>query len=616
MHRLLWRQLKRQFGNLDQIPAEWELLLKSVGDAYHEFDTDRRMLERSLEISSQELLQANSDLRAIFEALPDLFFRIDADDIVVDYKAGSETDLALPPKQVLAKSIHNIPSLKAGNRLLSAVREIRRTRGTINFEYALKINGEPRFHEARLIPLFQNQVIIIIRDISVRKQMEEQLRHQALHDSLTGLPNRTLFTDRLEHVLVRCRHHHNLVAILFLDLDRFKVLNDSLGHFIGDQLLIETGRRLQASIRPEDSVARLGGDEFAILLEDGGDVKTAIHIAERVQNTISQPFMVHGHEVFTTASIGIAFNDIDYLQVDQMLRDADIAMYRAKSNGKARYEIFNASMHARASQLLQLETDLRRAIDNAEFEIYYQPIINLKSGRITAFEALIRWHHPQRGLIAPLDFIPLAEETGMIIAIGKWVLYQACHQVKEWQIQYHQDPAIAVSVNVSSKQLAHGDLVECVEKVLEQTGIDGVCLKLELTESMIMENPQTIIAILEQLKKDHIQFYIDDFGTGYSSLSYLHKFPVDTLKIDRSFVNDIGPNGGNAGIVNTIVTLARNLNLEVIAEGVENAEQLRYLKNIGCNLAQGYYFSRPVPAKLAQEMITHNFLDRISAETT
>ncbi|MGB5636952.1 MAG: EAL domain-containing protein [Waterburya sp.] len=450
---------------------------------------------------------------------------------------------------------------------------------------------------------FNNQIV----DITERKHMEQQLLHDALHDTLTGLPNRALFMDRLEQQLKRSQRQDGyLFAVLFLDLDRFKVVNDSVGHLIGDKLLIEIGRRLEKSIAPTDTVARLGGDEFTILLENISSKSEATLVAESIYQTLTFPFHIKGYELFTTASIGIALSSQGYERPEDILRDADLTMYSAKEQGKARYEIFDYSLRDRALQRLELETDLRRALERGEFEVYYQPITSLPLGTLAGFEALARWNHPTKGAIGPSDFIPVCEETGLIIPLGSWLLQEACRTAINWQLKYPEHPAIKMSVNLSAEQFRDPQLVHEVERILAETNLPGKFLKLEITESVLIDNLETVTEIILHLRKQKIQFSIDDFGTGYSSLSYLHRFPVDTIKIDRSFVSQMQANGENSAIVKAIITLAHMLNMDVIAEGIETTSQLAQLKLLQCEYGQGFFFSKALCQKDAEAFIANS----------
>lgn len=444
----------------------------------------------------------------------------------------------------------------------------------------------------------------LLQEISARKAVEEQLLHDALHDALTGLPNRALFMDRLAHVItITKRRTDYLFAVLFLDLNRFKVVNDSLGHVVGDQLLIMLGTRLVDCLRPLDTVARLGGDEFAILLEDIGGLSNATFIAERIGKALTEPFSVAGHEVFTTGSIGIALGSAGYERPDQILRDADTAMYQAKTSGRSHFVVFEPGMHEHAVARLRLETDLRKAVERNEFTAFYQPIYSLTTNRLCGFEALARWQHPERGLIMPGDFVQMAEETGIIVAIDRLVLREACRQMVEWQTQCAAHPLEFMSVNLSNKQMVQPDLVDYVSRVLRETGIDPGAVKLEITENVVIENPEETVILLSRLKALGVRLYIDDFGTGYSSLSYLHRLPIDGLKIDRSFINRMGKNGENQQIVRTIILLARDMNIDVIAEGLETPLQVAQIKSLNCEYGQGYLFSKPVASSQARTLV-------------
>lgn len=452
-----------------------------------------------------------------------------------------------------------------------------------------------------------------------RQRTETQLRHNAYHDELTGLPNRALF---MRHLRIRIQQTQQQpeaqLAVLFVDVDRFKLVNDSLGHLIGDQLLVNIAHRLQSCLRPQDTVARLGGDEFAILLTHITHPGDALEVADRIQATLKQPFNLRGQEVFSSSSIGIALSSTDYQRPEELLRDADIALYRAKAQGKGRHQIFDMAMHDSSVALLQLETELHRAIEHlirfqpeaSEFEIYYQPIIELRGGKIVGFEALVRWQHPTRGLLSPGEFVPILEETGGIIPLSDWVLRQSCRQLRRWQSQF-ANPFLTISVNISSRLFSQTDLVEKISKILEETDLEGHSLHLEITESAIMENAGTAVATILQLRQRGMQLHLDDFGTGYSSFNYLQQFPVDVLKIDRSFIHnmeicDQADSQDCAPIVRTILTLAHHLTIEVTAEGVETLEQARQLKSWNCQYAQGYFFSPPVDGVGAENLLAQD----------
>jgi len=443
------------------------------------------------------------------------------------------------------------------------------------------------------------------RDITARKMAEERLLHDALHDHLTGLPNRALFMDRLGMAIAHAKRRLSYTyAVLFIDLDRFKNVNDSLGHSVGDELLIAVARRLESCLRPGDTVARLGGDEFTILLDEVADIDHAVQVAQRLHREIARPFKVQGYEVFVTMSLGITLGaGGHYDRPEEVLRDADTAMYGAKTSGKARDAVFDYQMHDRAVALLELETDLRRAIERAEFEIHYQPIISLSTGRIDAFEALLRWRHPRRGLLAPDSFVPVAEDTGLIVPIGWWVLHEACRQLADWQLLPWTGERLAVTVNLSGKQFMQADLVERIEEILRSAGVEAGSLRLEITESTIMEQADDAVEKLLALRRLGVKLYIDDFGTGYSSLSYLHRLPVDALKIDRSFISEMDSEAERAEIVGTIVTLARTLRMDVAAEGIETAEQVTRLRALACHYGQGFFFSEPLGSSAAGGLI-------------
>ena len=913
LNRLLQRQIKRVFGAVGEIPPEWGGFVEAINDAYNSFEEDHSLLERSVELSSNELFQANSEMRALFEAMPDLFIRLNQENQVVDCKAGSESGIQIRPEQAIGKPFDSLPIVDSANILIQAVESTHQETSQQSIEYEVRYEQKLYYFEARLIPLPDNNVIIIIRDITARKQAEddllliekrlrrqnqvlveltknksieegelhniaqeltkatawavdierssiwlfdehktkidcidlyqagiqqhsagiglyakdfptyfktlksdrvidandaqtdprtceftgtylapldirsmldapilldgetvgvlclehtgsikqwaleevhfaasiadlfsrtlevrarkeaqqalsesenkfrilaettnsaifvfqdkflyvnpameqltgykaaellklnildivehkyrdeileliqlrnqraadpmrfeikiinkegdplwllltsglidfngkpaniatafditerklaeEQLRHQAFHDKLTGLPNRALFLDRLNHVFNLAKYRDGpIFAVLFIDLDRFKIINDSLGHDTGDVLLRQVTTQLKHVVRDTDTIARLGGDEFTILLEAVHGVNHTIQVAERIREILAHPLHINGRELYITASIGIALYDPSYENPEFMLRDADIAMYRAKANGKAGHEVFNSAMHAKALDLMQLETDLRNAIDNEQLQLHYQPIICLESGQLLGFESLLRWNHHERDFVSPIDFIPIAEETGLIIDIGYWVIKSACQQLHAWQTRYKNKKSIYVSVNVSAKQIAKEDFVTSVTQIIDEVGVDPSGLKIELTESMLLDNPERIIKLLDQLRTLGIEIYVDDFGTGYSSLSYLNRYPIDVLKIDRTFVNMIGDAGENTELVDAIVSLAHSLHMSVIAEGIENKRQMNYLLSIGCAFAQGFYFSKPVSVEHAEKLLEQDCL--------
>jgi diguanylate cyclase (GGDEF)-like protein/PAS domain S-box-containing protein len=456
-------------------------------------------------------------------------------------------------------------------------------------------------HDAKGAPI---RMAGSLTDITRRKIAEQKMLHDALHDSLTGLPNRLLFMDRLGLAVERTKRISGyLFAVLFLDLDRFKDVNDSLGHMLGDQLLVETARLLSRNLRATDTVARLGGDEFVILLDDIQEISDATRIANRIQNDLSTSFSISGHEVFLTTSIGIVVSETGYSTPDDVIRDADIAMYRAKALGKARYEIFDNTMRDRIINRLALENELRQAIESNELCLHYQPIVSLETGRLAGLEALVRWRHPRRGLLYPDSFINLAEETGLIIPMDRWVLAEACRQMLAWKAEFPNLPPLTISVNVSGKQVAQPDLAGYVKSVLQETGLPPTDLRLEITERAIMENVEMAAGIFTELQSFGVKIEIDDFGTGYSSLSYLAKLPINALKIDQSFVRLLNEDSAHLHIVQSIVMLAHGLKIYVVAEGVETAGQLGYLKELACEKAQGYFFAKPFSSEDVRKLL-------------
>ena len=469
-----------------------------------------------------------------------------------------------------------------------------------------------------------DKLVIVNRDITERKRAEELLAHNAFHDALTNLPNRALFLDRLQHALTLSKRHANYkFAVLLIDVDEFKIVNDSLGHSAGDELLIKIGQRLKDAVRRADTVsrprsngvpdkpsnddtlARLGGDEFTILLDDIRDPIEAVRVAERVQAELATPFAVNQQEIVISASIGIASSTSPHTQAEDLLRDADIAMYRAKQAGKARCEVSDPAMHANAVKRLRLETDLRKALDLGEFRVHYQPIVSLQTGKITGFEALTRWQRPE-GILSPIAFIAVAEEIGLIIPMNRQLLREACQHLLSWQSEFPSSPPLTMSVNVTSKEFAQPDLASEIAKILQQVGLAPACLQLEIVETIAMGDAEKSGQVLAQLKALGVRLSIDDFGTGYSSLSRLRRIPVDTLKIDRAFISHMDSDPESREIVRIIIMLAHNLGLKVVAEGTETEEHVNLLKQLNCEMSQGYFFSRPADDRAMSKLLARN----------
>ncbi len=561
--------------------------------------------------AEQLLAESEQRYRSLFHHNPDAVFSLDPRGRCLGANNACEDITGYSVDEILSRPwagsiVHD--DLRVALR--NFARSVRGESQTFEISIIRKSGQRARLSVTTL-PIMVGQQIVgiygIAKDETNRRALEEQLAHQAFHDSLTHLPNRMLFLDRLQHALIRTERSHSTLAVLFLDLDNFKVINDSLGHEVGDQLLIHVANRLRATMRSGDTAARLGGDEFILLLEDMQSVAEAELVAQRVHDILKEPFIVHEREIFVTPSIGIALSSSPDDRPDDLLRNADVAMYRAKRNGRACYEIFDPSMHALALQRLELERDLRQAIEREEFFTRYQPKLDLATGRIVEMEALIRWEHPDRGVILPGDFIPLAEETGLVVPIGRWVLLQACLQMRDWCTRFPLDAPEAVSVNLSAVQLRMPKLAQDIEAVLAETGLEPSQLCLEITESVVMDNADQAMETLARLKETGVRLAIDDFGTGYSSLSYLKRFPVDTLKIDRSFVYELDGADENAVIVGVTIRLAHALGMRVVAEGVETQDQLDHLRELGCDLAQGYHIARPLAAELITELISHGF---------
>lgn len=519
-------------------------------------------------------------------------------------------------------------------RVLEASAKARSTGRGERLEYRIRHkDGSWRFLESTCSVIQSAEgesdgLVIVNRDITERKRAEEKLVHQSFHDGLTDLPNRALFLDRLQRAVILSRRHvSSRFAVLFIDIDEFKVFNDSLGHAAGDSLLIQIAQRLTASLRAVDTVsrppmgedaepfvgestlARPGGDEFTVLIEELHDPSDAIRVAERIQRKLAIPFDFNGQEIVLSVSIGIAFNGS--VDAEDVLRDAEIAMYRAKNTAKGRCEVFDHAMHADAIKRLQLETDLRKALDLNQFLVYYQPVVSLSTGQIVGFETLSRWQRPE-GLVMPGDFIPVANETGIILSINRQLLYDACRQLLSWQALFPSDPPLTINVNVSPKEFAQPDLAAQIGRTLQETGLDPSCVNLEITETIAMADGDRSALVLSELKALGVRLEIDDFGTGYSSLSRLQHFPVDTLKIDRSFVSRMDTDPETREIVRLIVMLAHGLGLKIVAEGIETQAQADMLKTLGCELAQGYLYSKPVPSQAIDQLLRENRAAQVS----
>lgn len=558
----------------------------------------------------QQISEEQKRYRDLFDHANDLIFTLDLNATLTSINTYGEQLLGYTSEEIHGRALAQLsePSswAKTG-MILDSILARRQERGSFELVLLHK-DGKLRYTEvnARMISSRHRspEIVCIARDVSERKIFEAQLRYLAFHDPLSSLPNRVLFMERLSHALERAQRHHKRIAVLFLDLDNFKVVNDSLGHQAGDQLLRTVAQRLQGCIRPADTVARLGGDEFIILLEEIGEVRDATQVADRIQQALSAPLRLNDeHEVFTTVSIGIALNSAEQNRPDDLVRSADLAMYRAKAQGKSQHALFDPNMNARAMERLALETDLRRATERNEFMVVYQPVVDLLTGKMREVEALVRWDHPRRGRVSPGEFIPLAEETGLIIQIGQLVLEQACRQIRDWQLLYPSDEPLVLSVNLSARQFQHPHLVASIAATLAETGLDPRYLKLEITETMMMQDGEHNAAVMRDLKRLGIQLAIDDFGTGYCSLGYLKCFPVDTLKIDRSFIAGLGSSAEDTAIVRAVIAFAKALNLSVTGEGIETLDQLNQLKALECTRGQGYYFGRPLSADVVVALL-------------
>ncbi|MCC7703261.1 EAL domain-containing protein [Janthinobacterium sp. GW460P] len=572
---------------------------------------------------------ADAHNRAVLAAIPDTFFRLNREGFYLDYEQGHDASAGFSLSNCVGSHIRDVLPSEIAARLLDKAHAVLATQHIGSVDYTLTHEDSTRHFEARLVATGADEVLGLVRDISERKRTEEQIRRLAYCDSLTGIPNRQAFLETLERELLRSKEHDKKFAVLFMDLDAFKRINDTLGHDVGDHLLKVVSERLRETIRPSDLVlraehefeassggsnlARLGGDEFTILIPDLERVEDALNVAHRVKEAMRRPFMIEGHEIFVTASIGISLYPEDGEDCNSLLKYADTAMYHAKNCGKNNAKLYSSSLTMEIMSHVKMEVGLRKALQNNELYLLYQPQIDVPSTQIVGVEALVRWRHPERGIISPTEFIPLAEETGLIVPIGEWVLRTACNQAKAWQNDGGR--AIRMAVNLSAKQFKDENLMQIVLSALADTGLDARLLELELTEGTLMDDARATMVTLEQLRGIGVYLSIDDFGTGYSSMNYLKRFDVRALKIDKSFIAGLPQDTENAAITRAIIAMAHGLKMVVVAEGVETDEQLLMLEEYGCDMAQGYFLGHPSPHDTITAMLARQAGQLASLET-
>lgn len=558
--------------------------------------------ERTLRRARQALLASEAELRALVGAMSDVIVAVDRNGRYVKIAPSAAQPPHRPPDEWLGKHLRDVLPAEQVATLLACIERALEGRRPVEIEYSLRLDGNMVWFAATLSPMTEDSVVWVARDVTARKRLEAQLAFQAFHDPLTGLANRALFRDRVEHALSATARSVDSVAVIFVDLDDFKTVNDSLGHGEGDRLLGVVATRILNATRGCDTVARLGGDEFAVLLENVRTDADAVVVADRIAASFRSPIPLDGTSVTIAASMGIA-RAANRENAEELLRNADVAMYTAKSAGKGRYAIFEPAMHRALVDRLGLEADLREAVERKQLRLLYQPIVRLDSGDLIGVEALVRWEHPVRGMLPPSTFIPLAEETGLIVPIGRWVIREACRQGAAWLAQRNGGEPLTVTINISGRQFQHDGLAADVARALDESGFDPRRLVLEITESVVMRDIDATIARLNELKALGVRIAIDDFGTGYSSLSWLQRFPIDVLKIDKSFVDGVVFEGNDAALARTIIALADMLSLRTVAEGIEEPRQQRRLHELGCQLGQGYLFDRPLPADQIEQRL-------------
>ncbi len=551
------------------------------------------------------LRTSEAHYRALIHALPDLIMRINRAGIYLEFLASP--DFATLPQDAstwIGTHVADRMPPNLAKKRLDAIKKALTTQMTQVYEQNLSINGSKQVEQVRVVPYSHDEVLIMVQNISDRSKAEEQLKHDAFHDQLTGLPNRSLLMERLELALKRTKRHPEAqLAVLFLDLDNFKIINDSLGHHIGDELLLGISNRLKIAIRETDLAVRLGGDEFVVLLEEISDLTEVVMVAERILETLKLPITLVNREIFPSASIGIVmYVPENHHGAADLLRDADVAMYWAKHNGRGQYKVFDPKMHQQATQRLNIESNLRQALKNKEFLIYYQPIINLKTQQVEAFEALIRWQHPEQGLLGPDRFIRIAEEIGLIVPIGEWVLQTVCQQLSYWQVKCPEQP-LKVNINLSVQQLEDSFLLS-LEELLTQHSLRANTLVLEISESALVHNVDATQDLLERLKHRGVGIVIDDFGAGDSCLRYLHQLSITGLKIKREFIRSSEPDSRHQVVAESIISMCQSLGVKTIAEGIETSEQVAWLQDVGCDLGQGFYFAKPMTANGATNLLT------------